>query len=127
MKFDPSASHIPEKEWVTISKFLEPFETLLTPVADALDMHIRCGKRWPYIELYETRLRTRRAFRLTLNYQYLENSDVFFELIEEQISRPKLFGGRSKTIRCIAKYRQEDMLNTQVVVADIGAQLIAGT
>jgi hypothetical protein len=57
MKFNAGASYIKEREWVSISVYLDPFVSELISVSKEILFDFECGQRWPAIELSKKKIR----------------------------------------------------------------------
>lgn len=123
MKFNAGASYLEENKWDSISVYLDPFVSGLTSISNELSLKVECGKRWPAIELSRKAGEKIDSFKLSLNSNYLEDEQVFFELAYNQFSK-KIFGSTSvEKAEILGSYSLRDMEDLKFVLNDVKSKL----
>ena len=123
MKFNAGASYLKENEWDSMSVYLEPLVGELANISKELSLKLECGKRWPAIELSRKNGEKIDSFKLSLNSNYLEDKQVFFEFVYNQFSK-KIFGGGSvEKTEALGSYNPQEMKNFKFVLEDVKNKL----
>ncbi len=123
MKFNAGASYLKESEWDSMSAYLEPFVSGLASVSKKFSLNLKCGTRWPAIELSKKVGGKIDSFKLLLNGDYLEDEQVFFELVYSRFSK-KMFGAACvEKTENLGSYNLGEMSNYEFVLKDIESKL----
>lgn len=123
MKFNAGASYLKENEWDSMSVYLEPLVGELANISKEFSLKLECGKRWPAIELSRKNGEKIDSFKLSLNSNYLEDKQVFFEFVYNQFSK-KIFGGSSvEKTEALGSYNPQEMKNFKFVLEDVKNKL----
>src|SRR5690606_14820893 len=119
MIYNSRASYLTESEWNSTARYLEPFidEFLLT--AKRLKLDCQRSQRWPMLTLSDSGLCNISEFKFSLNSGYMQDGEIFFELIHQRFIKKCLIKKNTIETTVLATYTLDDLQNVQRVMESV--------
>ena len=77
--------YLSEEEWNRIQNMLNTAAEVLKKISCKVGANLFNDSRWPAYGLEFNKLFKKRYIRITLNHEYLQNKEIFFELIDHSV------------------------------------------
>jgi len=119
MKFNNGASYLNKEDWDKTSVYLDMLKPILEPIAKKFNLNVRCGSRWPYIELYEQSFKNLNSFRVLLGEELLENNEIVFHLVHQLFTRNILLKMKVVNSEKLNTYDVENFSDLKKISSDI--------
>src|SRR5690606_25973519 len=117
--FNSGASYLTKTEWDATARYLDPFVDEFLLSAKRLKLDCQCSQRWPMFTFSDSGLCNISEFKFTLNCRYMQDGEVFFELIYQRFTKRWLVKKSAIETTVLATYTIDDLQNVQRVMESV--------
>ena len=125
MIFNSGASYLTASEWNSTARYLEPFIDEFLLAAKRLKLGCRRSQRWPMLTLSDSGLCNVREFKFSLNSGYMQDGEIFFELVHQRFEKRWLVKRSLVEMAVLATYTVDDLQNVQRVMESVEEKIRA--